>query len=251
MDDIQILPTAGRLADAAADRFVALARSAIAERGRFTVALSGGSTPEPVYRRLAQDPWTGSIDWSLVEVFWGDERCVDPDHPDSNFRMARQSLLDGVDVPTSSIHRMRGELPPSEAARAYEREIVRVLGSGGRFDMVLLGLGHDGHTASLFPGTPAVAERERAVVPVWVERLDAWRVTITLPVINSARDVVFLVSGSRKADVVGRVLAGEELPAARVDPRRGTLTWLLDSEAAAGLPEEIDADWTVRTPDSE
>jgi len=237
--EIWIMPTAADLADAAADRFATLAASAVAERGRFTVALSGGSTPEPVYRRLAREPWAESIDWARVEIFWGDERCVPPNHPNSNFGMVRRALLDPAEVPTSSVHRIRGEHPPFEAARAYEQEIGRVLGREGRFDLVLLGMGSDGHTASLFPGTSAVSERDRAVVPVWVDKVDAWRVTLTLPVINSARDVIFLVRGSGKADAVSRVVNGEALPATRVDPRRGKLTWLLDADAAAGLPDEL------------
>lgn len=239
MSQIRILPTADALADAAADQFATLVASAVAERGRFTVALSGGSTPEPVYRRLSREPWAKSIDWAHVDIFWGDERCVPPDHRDSNYRMVREALLDPAEIPASSIHRIHGEHPPSDAARAYEEEIGRILGREGRFDLILLGLGSDGHTASLFSGTSAVSERARSVVPVWVEEVDAWRITITLSVINSARDVIFLVSGSGKADAIHRVLKGEELPAARVDLRRGTLTWLLDADAAEGLPDEL------------
>jgi 6-phosphogluconolactonase len=237
--EIDVLATPEGMADAAADRIADLAASAISERGRFTVALSGGSTPEPVYRRLAREPHSGSIDWSRVEVFWGDERCVPPDHEDSNYRLARRALLDEVAIPATAVHRIRGELPPVEAARRYEREIRRVLAEDGRFDLIMLGLGPDGHTASLFPGTSAVLERRRAVVAVRVEKLDAWRVTMTLPLINEARHVVFLVSGSRKAEAVRRVLADEELPAARVDPRQGRLTWLLDADAAEDLPRDV------------
>jgi 6-phosphogluconolactonase len=267
---LAVVPTPGRLARVAAEHIADLASHAIAERGRFVVALSGGSTPRPTYRLLAQDRGMLAIDWSRVHVLWGDERCVPPDHPDSNYRMARRALLDHVRVPASQVHRVKGELPPQEAAAAYRAELAAVLGDlgdrvdppshcgwgtrreqavpgerAGRFDLILLGLGSDGHTASLFPGTPAVAERRRDVVPVYVERLEAWRVTLTLPIINDARRVIFLVSGRRKADVLARVHAGgstgedakaaEQLPAGLVQPTEGTLTWLVDRDAAAAL----------------
>lgn len=233
-----VVSDADRLAQVAAKRFIALAAATLDERGRFVVALSGGSTPRPMYRRLAQEPQTLAVDWSRVELFWGDERCVPPDHPDSNYRMARRALLDGdghdgVGVPQAHVHRIRGELPPREAAAAYREELQAVLGEGGRFDLVLLGLGTDGHTASLFPGTTAVEERGRDVVAVYVKKLSSWRVTLTLPVINRARHVIFLVSGAEKADALARVRAGEPLPAAMVRPVEGTLTWVVDRDAAA------------------
>lgn len=231
-----VLPDSERLAEVAARRIAALASAAIEDRGRFVVALSGGSTPRPTYRRLAQQGQALPLQWSRVEVFWGDERCVPPTHPDSNYRMARETLLDPVGIPAERVHRVRGEIPPAEGAAAYRREVAAVLGDQERFDLVLLGLGSDGHTASLFPGTTAVEERERSVVAVFVQKLASWRVTLTLPVINRARHVVFLVSGAQKADALARVQAGEPLPAALVRPGDGTLTWLVDQEAARALP---------------
>jgi 6-phosphogluconolactonase len=260
MDGLRVLTDAEQLTEVAAKRIADLASTAIARRGRFVVALSGGSTPRPMYRLLAREPYASAVDWSCVELLWGDERCVPPDHPDSNYRMARRALLDRVGIPANRVHRIKGELPPQEAAAAYRAELETVLGEEGRFDLVLLGLGTDGHTASLFPGTWAVEEREQDAVAVYVERLDSWRVTLTLPIINDARHVIFLVSGQRKADVLSRVcsisawppdqqtvpsrapqadamLSGSpsELPAQLVQPTDGTLTWLVDSEAAAVL----------------
>jgi len=233
--ELEVVSDAERLAQAAADRVVALASAAIVERGRFTVALAGGSTPEPAYALLGEQPLAQEVDWARVEVYWGDERCVPPDHPDSNYRMARRALLGRVPIPGENIHRIHGELPPREAAAAYRLELQDNLGVDGRFDLVLLGMGPDGHTASLFPGTDALNEGEHSVVAVYVEKLDAWRVTLTLPVINAAHQVVFLVSGEAKADVLARVHAGEPLPAAMVHPVDGQLTWLVDRDAASRL----------------
>jgi len=236
--ELEVLSDAQRLAHAAADRFVSLASAAIAERGCFTVALAGGSTPEPAYALLAEPPRARDIDWARVDVFWGDERSVPPDHPDSNYRMARRVLLDHVPVPEENVHRIRGELPPEDAAAAYRLELQEHLGVDGRFDLILLGMGPDGHTASLFPGTDAIQEQERSVVAVYVEKLDAWRVTLTLPVINAARHVIFLVSGEEKAHALARVHADEPLPAGMVEPVDGKLTWLVDRDVAARLPLE-------------
>jgi 6-phosphogluconolactonase len=152
--------------------------------------------------------------------------------------MARQAFLDRVPISEKNVHRVRGELPPEEAAAAYRLELQEYLGVDGRFDLILLGMGHDGHTASLFPGTGAIREQEHSVVPVYVEKLDTWRVTLTLPVINAARQVIFLVSGEEKAHVLARVRAGASLPAAMVEPVNGRLTWLVDRDAAARLPSK-------------
>ncbi len=237
MTELEIVPSPHHLVRTAADRFVSLASEAIANRGRFAVALAGGSTPEPAYALLAEPPIVHKVDWTRVEVFWGDERCVPPDHPDSNYRMARRAFLDHVPIPEENVHRMRGELPPDEAVAAYRLELQKALGADGRFDLILLGMGPDGHTASLFPGTDAVDERTRSVVAVHVEALDAWRITLTLPVINAARRVIFLVSGEAKAETLARVYAGELLPAALVEPVCGELTWLVDRAAASHLPK--------------
>ncbi len=231
MSEFIVAPQAEELAWIAAKHIVALAAEAIERRGRFIVALSGGSTPRPTYALLAEEPFSSQIDWSRVHLGWGDERCVPPTHPDSNYRMAREALLDHVDIPAENIHRIRGELGAVRAAAAYRAELDDLLGQDGRFDLILLGMGADGHTASLFPGTPALAERQKTVVAVHVEELDAWRVTLTLPVINSARHVTFLVSGASKAEALARVRDGEPLPAGLVQPR-GQLIWIVDQEGS-------------------
>jgi 6-phosphogluconolactonase len=233
MGELIIVPDADHMARTAAERFTALATKAMERRGRFVVALSGGSTPRPLYAQLAREPFATQIDWTSVHVFWGDERCVPPYHTDSNYRMARKALLDHVAIPSANIHRIKGELPPEEAAAAYQ-DVLRAF---GRFDLILLGMGADGHTASLFPGTTAIEHREHAAVAVHVTRLDAWRVTLTLPTINRARHVLFLVSGGSKAEALGRVHAGATLPAGRVQPTDGDLTWIVDQNAAAQIPQ--------------
>jgi 6-phosphogluconolactonase len=230
--EIKVYTGADVLAQAAAEHFVAQATEAIAARGRFVVALAGGSTPRPTYALLAGGAFAAQVKWPRVHVFWSDERCVPPNHAGSNYRMAREALLDRVPIPTANVHRIRGELPPPQAAAAYESELEAVLSAGGRFDLILLGMGADGHTASLFPGTPALAERRRWVVENDVETLDAWRITLTLPVINAARQVTFLVSGAEKAEALARIRAGEPLPAGLVQPAVGRLTWLVDREAS-------------------
>ncbi len=235
MTQFLVCRDADRLALAAADLFAKLARDAIAQRQRFAVALAGGSTPRPAYGLLAEEPLSGRIDWPRVEVFWGDERCVPPSHPDSNYRMTRRALLDRVPIPGGNVHRVRGELPPEEAAAHYRLELQMVMGGGGRFDLILLGMGTDGHTASLFPETAVLNDEECSFVAVYVERMGSWRLTLTLPTINAARHVVFLVSGESKAEALARVWSGERLPAALVQPAEGELMWLVDRDAAAGL----------------
>jgi 6-phosphogluconolactonase len=239
MEKVEIYPDAAALARAAAERFVAVAEQAIAERGQFVVALSGGSTPRATYERLAGEPLAARMEWSRVDVFWADERCVPPDHPDSNYRMARGALLDSVPIPAGNVHRVCGELPPDRAAAAYQAELETFLGTDGRFDLVLLGMGTDGHTASIFPGTRALDERERAVIALYVERLRVWRVTLTLPIINAARHVLFLVSGAAKANALARVQAGEPLPAGQVQPCCGQLVWLVDRRAASAKQRPV------------
>src|SRR5271157_2412464 len=216
----------------AADFIAASATEAIAARGSFAVALSGGNTPKPVYQRLA----SAALDWTRVHVFFSDERCVPPDDPRSNFDMARSALLDHVPIPAENLHRMRGEDVPDEAAESYAQELEDVLGEGGRLDLVLLGLGDNGHTASLFPGLAAVTETERTVVAAYVEVVAMWRLTLTRPAINAARLVAFLVSGEGKAEIVHRVLQGPPqpmvLPAQAIRPTERPALWLLDEAAA-------------------
>jgi len=236
VNELRVHPDAASLARAAAQHFVTLATAAIAARGQFVVALSGGSTPRATYRLLASDEFAARVDWPRVRVFWGDERCVPPDHSDSNYRMARETLLDEIPIPAENVHRIRGELPPDQAATAYQAELEAVLGAGGRFDLILLGMGEDGHTASLFPGTVALHEQTRWVVAHYVDKLSAWRVTLTPVAINAAAHVTFLVSGAGKAERLREVLDGlhqpDVLPAQIVRPTDGRLLWLADAAAA-------------------
>jgi 6-phosphogluconolactonase len=243
--EIAILADAEAVARAAADRLVAVAEEAIRSRGRLALALSGGSTPRTLFALLAALPYREQVDWPRVEVFWGDERCVAPTHADSNFRMARETLLDAVPIPAERIHRIAAESSDhAAAAAAYEAEIARVLGGqpGGRpptLDLILLGMGPDGHTASLFPHTDALRERRRWVVANPVPKLHADRITMTWPLLNQAAHVLFLVAGADKAAVLREVLEGpvdtERLPSQGVRPEGGRLSWLVDRAAAATL----------------
>jgi len=228
------------LAEAAAGEFARVASEAVSTRGRFSVALSGGSTPRALFELLASDAWTARLPWGEIHVFWADERCVPPDHADSNFGMARDFLLSRVPLCGEKVHRMRGEEDPAAAAMDYENELKHELGPDGALDLILLGMGADGHTASLFPGTPALAESARLVVANYVPSLGSWRLTLTLPCLNAARHVVFLVAGADKSESVTRALAGDAdpaplPPAARVRPRSGKLIWLLDGAAGANV----------------
>lgn len=230
--EIKVYADADTLAQAAAEHFVAQAAEAIAARDRFVVALSGGATPRATYALLASWSYATRVDWLRVHILWGDERCVSPDHRNSNYRLVHQVLLSKIPIPTVNVHRIRGETEPAWAAMAYESELETLLGSNGRFDLVLLGMGEDGHTASLFPGTVALEEQTRWVVENYVEKLNAWRITLTLPIINAARQVTFLVSGTPKAEPLARIQAGEPLPAGLVQPTEGKLTWLVDQQAS-------------------
>jgi 6-phosphogluconolactonase len=240
MVEIRVFSDGSGLATAAAERFIGLATMAVAERGQFTVALSGGSTPRAMYTLLAAEENAARIDWTKVHVFWGDERCVPPDHPGSSFRMARETLLDHVPLPEGNLHRVRGELDPEEAARAYAAELQSFFGTEWPcFDLVLLGMGSDGHTASLFPGSPALDERRRSVVAVTAHYEDrpAQRVSLTAPAINTARQIIFLVAGASKAGIVSAVLEGppECYPAQLIQPAAGQLAWMMDAPAASLL----------------
>ena len=230
------------LAETAAIHWVELAQEAINSRGRFDVALAGGSTPKATYTLLATPGFFRRVDWTRVFVFWGDERCVPADHPDSNYRMACETWLKHVPIPEENIHRLAGEVDPEVGAAEYET-MLRGFFAGEavpRFDLILLGMGADGHAASLFPGTGGVNERKRWVIGQYVEKLSAWRLTLTPVAINGARNVTFLVSGQAKASTLQRVVNGpyepELLPAQVVRPRRGKLLWLVDEAAASQLP---------------
>ncbi len=227
---------AAALVAGAAEFISAEAVEAVARRGVFTIALSGGATPKPVYERLASDD---RIHWARVHVFFGDERCVPPEDLRSNYHMALTALLERIAIPPENVHRMRGEDPPDAAAEAYAREMATILGEGGPLDLVLLGLGDNGHTASLFPGLAVVTEEKRWVMAAYVEAVGMSRLTLTPPAINAARRVAFLVSGADKAEVVQRVLQGPRepivLPAQVVRPTERPALWLLDAGAAARL----------------
>lgn len=223
--EIQRFPDAEALAAGAAALIFTLADRAIRSRWQFNLALSGGSTPARLFTRLTQP--AGHAIWRSTHVYWSDERCVPPDHPQSNFRLAQETLLSQVPIPPGNIHRIPGELSPEDAACQYREQLAPV----ERFDLILLGLGEDGHTASLFPGSPALRVRRKSAVAVHVPQLDSWRVTLTYPVLNRARNILFLVSGAAKADVLHRVLSGADLPAAHVHPRLGRLFWFVDEEA--------------------
>lgn len=225
---------------AAADALVAAAAQAIAARGRFLLVLSGGSTPKALFELLATPAYAPRLDWTRTHVFWGDERCVPPDDRSSNYRMAREALLDKVPISPEAIHRMRGEDPPEQAAAAYQADLRQLFGAGApRFDVVLLGMGDNGHTASLFPHLTAVREASRWVVAEYVGEVKMWRLTMTPALLNAARQVTFLVVGADKAPMLKRVLEDprdvDALPAQVVAPVDGVLTWMVDHAAAAAL----------------
>jgi 6-phosphogluconolactonase len=243
--EVRVYPNATAVAEAAAEVFAHEAARAVAEHGRFHVALAGGSTPREVYQRLAEDVRNGrrKLPWESIHIFFGDERCVPPDHPESNFRMAREALLDRVPIPPENVHRIAGERAPEAAAAAYEEECRRFMprhhAGMPRLDLVLLGVGHDGHTASLFPGADALAETNRTVVATPGPQPGSMRVTLTLPALSGASCVLFLVIGAEKAPMLRRVLrtdtAGAAYPAQRVRPTAGWLRWFLDEAAASQL----------------
>lgn len=234
----RIFDSLSELSRAAAEEFAAQAAGAVKKHGRFSVALSGGSTPRGLFSLLASGDFP-SIAWERIYFFWGDERHVPPEHPQSNYRMANELLLSKVPVPRENIFRIEAEDPAEEAAQAYEqtiRDFFKVPAAEiPRFDLILLGMGAEGHVASLFPGTRALQENERLVVANWVDKLKAHRITMTLPLLNNGAYVLFLVSGADKADALQRVFAGGDLPAALVRPGKGRLLWMVDREAAGAL----------------
>lgn len=238
-----VFPTAAALARGAAERVALVLGGALQAGGNASLALSGGSTPRSLYEILSALPCRDRIDWTRLHIFWGDERCVPPESPESNYRMAQQALLRHVKIPLHQVHRMRGELPPTDAARAYEQELRSAFSAGPdeipRLSLVLLGLGEDGHTASLFPNTPVLDERRRLIADVFVERLAASRITMTFPLLNNARTLMFLVSGGSKAAILKSVLQERRpaLPATGVSPLAGELSWYIDRDAASHLTE--------------
>jgi len=243
LPEFEIHLDSSALFQSAAEKLVRIANDAVMKQGAFFVALAGGNTPCELYILLAHENWRARVPWQRTHIFFGDERCVLPDHPDSNYRMAREAFIAKVNIPESHVHRMAGEEEPHMAAAAYEQEIFRVFAANGierpRFDLILLGLGSDGHTASLFPETSALHEKEKLVVANYVEKFKSYRLTMTLPLINASRQVLFLVSGESKAAIVEEIFKNTErsfqYPAELVQPNDGKLLWLIDRVAAAAL----------------
>lgn len=242
--EILVVANPGELSCRAAQEFVRLADEAVRAKGYFSVVLSGGNTPRGLYLTLASDAYREQVPWAKVYLFWGDERCVLPDHPDSNFRMAYESLICRVPIPEKNIYRMPAEQADhNRAATEYEyaiRSFFQVkAGEMPCFDLIILGMGEDGHTASLFPGTSALEKADRFVSAHYIKKLDAYRLTVTVPLINQAAEVVFLVSGEPKALVLKDVLEGEyqpqQLPSQLIRPANGRLLFIVDRMAAGKL----------------
>jgi 6-phosphogluconolactonase len=243
---IVVWPDRAALAQDAAERFVHHAAQAIAARGRASIALSGGSTPRDLFVRLARPEMAARVDWARVHLFWGDERAVPPDDPASNYRMAREALLAHVPAPPQNVHRIPAERPAAQAARDYEIELRAFFEPGAawpRFDLILLGLGSNGHTASLFPHTRLLDEASRWVASEYIAEVAMDRITLSAPAINAARAILFLVTGADKAETARAVITGQEtvadLPARLIRPGDGEFVWLLDREAAAALPANL------------
>ncbi len=243
LPEFEIHPDSHALFQSAAEKFVQIANDAIIKRGVFFVALAGGNTPRELYVLLAQENWRTRAPWPQTHIFFGDERCVKPDHQDSNYRMALEALIGKIDIPAGHVHRIRGDDDPETAAAAYEIEIINVFSVAGikkpRFDLVLLGLGNDGHTASLFPETSALYEKEKLVVVNYVEKFKSYRLTMTLPLLNASRSVIFLVSGENKTAIIEEIFKNTErsfqYPSELVQPSDGKLLWMLDHAATAAL----------------
>ena len=248
----RISPTPAEVAKAAAELFTTAVINAVSARGVARVAISGGTTPKAMFALLAAEPFAFQIPWDKLDLFWVDERCVPPDNADSNYRMTREALLSKVPLPADRIHRMEGELTPEVAAARYESTIRNAFRLEGAetptFDLILLGMGDDGHTASLFPHTEGLNDLTHIVIANHVPQKDTWRITLTSPVLNQGREVAFLIEGAAKAQVLHDVFLGpfqpDTYPSQIIRPANGRLTLLLDSAAAAKLPEPANADQT-------
>jgi 6-phosphogluconolactonase len=230
-DDLQ------SLSQSAAELFQSLSQAVIAARGRFAVALSGGTTPRLLYKLLGSVPYLNTIDWRRVYLFWADERCVPSDHPESNYRLVRDTLLENIPLPKRNVHNVQGEADPEEAARAYEQDIKAFYNTVTipSFDLIILGVGVDGHTASLFPGSSSSLAAARIAIPVYLAEPQVNRVSLTIPVINHASNVLFLVAGRAKAGVLQNILYqgnSKGYPAGQILTENGTVAWFLDREAA-------------------
>jgi len=243
MNSIKVFRDTSSLYQSAADRFVTLARKSIKSHKQFTVALSGGSTPQRLYHLLTTKDYSVNLNWKQIHLFFGDERYVPKDHSESNYRMVRKTLLDSISIPEKNIHRIRCELKPEQAAENYE---LQLLSSLDRLDLVLLGMGTDGHTASLFPGRSMDHEKNRLVVAFYVDKLKSWRISLTPEAINSASNIMFLVTGKEKAKPLKQVLEGpylpDILPSQSINASHGHLDWLLDTNAASLLSQR----YTIR-----
>jgi len=242
---VEVLPDESHLAEAAADRFIGIVEATLRYRQIADIALAGGSTPKAMNALLASSPRRGHVAWDRVRFFFGDERTVPPDDAESNYRMTRESLFEPLGIPADHVFRMHGEDEPHAAAAAYAEVLVRELGSRPRFDLLYLGMGPDGHTASIFPGTLAGIDDTQLVVANWVESLGTWRITLTPHVINDATHVVITTGGATKADAVHAVLDGahdpDRYPVQLVAPMDGELHWLIDEAAAAKLARRAGA----------
>ena len=229
----KILPDSASLITAAAEQFVSTARAAIAKRGVFYVALAGGSTPKGLYQTLATQPYIDQVDWARVHIFFGDERCVPATHDDSNYKMARLAMLDIVPIPADNVHRVPTEEGDAAEVAVHYAQTLKEVMDGAAFDLLLLGLGPDGHIASLFPETPALDVTDSLTTSVYVEKFDSWRVTVTYPVINAARQVIVFISGEAKADIVRDITtaAVTGLPVQRLAPQNDYY-WFMDKAAA-------------------
>ena len=243
MPDVRVFQDSKSLAAAAAEAFINLAEQSILDQGRFSVALSGGSTPNLLYQILANPDNQKRLDWDQIYLFFGDERNVPPDHVDSNFRMVKEVLLEKIDIPKKNIHCVQTELDIQQAAQSYEMSIRQFFaGDWPRFDLVLLGMGADGHTASLFPNSLGLEEENRWFIANFVPEPGLWRLTLTKCAINNAKNIILLVSGASKAAMVKEVLCGSEAtslkPIQMISPRDGQMTWMLDRDAAVYLNDD-------------
>ncbi len=236
---LRVYDSPADVASALADLFIAKGNEALAARGRFTVSLAGGTTPKAAYALLGTQPRKIALDWTKTEIFFGDERCVPPDDAQSNYRMAREAFIDAVAIPPDNVHRIKGEIDPADAANAYRDEIVAALGDHPRLDLVLLGMGPDGHTASLFPGNDPTADDEALVRAVYSTSQQQWRVTLTPSLLNAARTIAFAVEGAGKAAMLERVRHGpyepSTFPSQIIAPREGELLWLVDRAATGSV----------------
>jgi 6-phosphogluconolactonase len=242
---VKVFKTGEDVAHAAAESFVTLANAAISDHSSFSAALAGGNTPRRLYELLASEVYRSRINWSAVYLFFGDERCVPHNHPDSNYRIVNEALISHIDIPLTNVRPITGEDDPVANARLYEADLRSFFAGRPwpRFDLILLGLGEDGHTASLFPHTSALAEKDAWVVSNWVEKFGTYRITLSPAAINGAANVTFMVVGAEKAPALAAVINGpvdpERLPAQLIKPNNGVLTWLVDSAAASQLPQQL------------